>query len=87
MGKLPKKVTLKELLHQPGGLQVPATDIIAAPGLRVPINNNLASAKHRLQNMAQNAQRGLRGADPALIEILNRMENKDQVLDVSQTSL
>ena len=27
--------------------------------------------------MAQNAQRGLRGADPALIEILNRMENKD----------
>ena len=27
--------------------------------------------------MAQNAQRGLRGADPALIEILKRMENKD----------
>ena len=27
--------------------------------------------------MAQNAQRGLRGTDPALIEILNRMENKD----------
>ena len=32
-GKLPKKVTLKEILHQPGGLQVPATDVIAAPGL------------------------------------------------------
>ena len=31
--KLPKKVTLKELLHQPGGLKVPATDIIAAPEL------------------------------------------------------
>ena len=27
--------------------------------------------------MARNAQRGLRGAGPALIEILNRMENKD----------
>ena len=27
--------------------------------------------------MARNTQRGLRGADPALIEILNRMENKD----------
>ena len=66
---------MKELLHQPG--KVPATDIIAAPGLRVPINNNLACAAHRLQNMAQNTQRGLRGADPALIEILNRMENKD----------
>ena len=33
IGKLPKKVTLKELLHQPGGLKVLATDIIAAPGL------------------------------------------------------
>ena len=32
-GKLPKKVMLKELLHQPGGLKVPATDIIAALGL------------------------------------------------------
>ena len=68
---------MQELLHQPGGLRVPATDIIAALGLQVPVNNNLAHATHRLQNMAQNAQRGLRGADPALIEILNRMENKD----------
>ena len=31
-GKLLKKVTLQELLHQPGGLYVPAIDIIAAPG-------------------------------------------------------
>ena len=77
LGKLPKKVTLQELLHQPGGLHVPATDIIAAPGLQGPINNNLACAAHRLQNMARNAQRGLRGADPALIEILNRMAKKD----------
>ena len=56
-GKLLKKVTLKELLHQPGGLKVPATDIIAAPGLQVPVNNNLACAAHRLQNMAQNVNR------------------------------
>ena len=77
LGKLPTKVTLQELLHQPGGLTVPATDIIAAPGLQVPVNKNLANATQRLQNMAQNAQRGLRGADPALMEILNRMENKD----------
>ena len=77
LDKLPKKVTLQELLHQPGGLSVPATDIIAALGLQVPVNNNLAHATHRLQNMAWNAQRGLRGADLALTEILNRMENKD----------
>ena len=68
---------MQELLHQPGGLCVPATDIIAAPGLQVPLNNNLARAAHILQNMVWDAQHGLRGADPALIEILNRMENKD----------
>ena len=72
-----KKVTLQELLYHPGGLHVPTTDIIAAPGLQVPVNNNLAHAAHRLQNMEWNAQCGLRGADPALIEILNRMESKD----------
>ena len=77
LGKLPKKVTLQELLHQPGGLSVPATHIIAAPGLQVPVNNNLVCATQRLQSMAWNAQRGLMGVDLALIEILNRMENKD----------
>ena len=33
VGKLPKKVTLQDLLYHPGALPVPATDIIAAPGL------------------------------------------------------
>ena len=51
-GKLLKKVTLEELRHQPGGLCVPATDIIVALGQQVPVNNNLACAAHRLQNMA-----------------------------------
>ena len=35
LGKLPEKVTLQELLHQPGGLSVPAIAIIVAPGLQV----------------------------------------------------
>ena len=33
-GKLPKKVTLEDLLYHPGALCVPPADIIAAPGLR-----------------------------------------------------
>ena len=56
LGKLPKKVTLKELLYDPGGLCVLATDIIATPALQAPVNNNLAHAAQRLQNMARNAQ-------------------------------
>ena len=47
-GKLLKKVTLQDLLYHPGALHVPATDIIAAPGLRGPVNNNLACAAQRL---------------------------------------
>ena len=43
-GKLPKKVTLEDLLYHPGELCVPLVDIIAAPGLRSPANNNLAWA-------------------------------------------
>ena len=74
VGKLPKRVTLEHLLYHPG---VPLADIIAAPRLQGPAYNNLACAAQQLQNMAQNAQHGLRGADPALIEMLNRMENKN----------
>ena len=51
-GKLPKKVTLQEILYHPGAFCVPMTDIIATPGLQGPINNNLAHSAQRLQNMA-----------------------------------
>ena len=50
-GKLAKKVTLEDLLYHPGALRVPQADIIAAPGLRGPANNNLVWAAQRLQNM------------------------------------
>ena len=32
-GKLPKKVTLQDLLYHPGDSHIPVTDIIATPGL------------------------------------------------------
>ena len=43
-GKLPKKATLEDLLYHPSALRVPPADIIAAPRLRGPANNNLAWA-------------------------------------------
>ena len=75
--KLSKKVTLQDLLYHPGALHIPSSDIKAAPGLQDPIHNDLRHAAQRLQNIAQQVPAGLQGADPALIEILNRMENKD----------
>ena len=58
-------------------MHILATDIIAAPGLQGPVHNHLTHAVQRLQDMARQVPAGLWGADPALIEILNRMENKD----------
>ena len=67
---------LHEIIFHLGGLQVPPVDIIAAPGQ--PVNSNLQRAQNRLRNMAQpNRRNPLRGADPALIEILERMEERE----------
>ena len=70
---------INEIIHHPGAFTVPDTDIIAAPGQQgqVQLNSYLTRARQRLQNMAQPAPPCLQGADPALIAILNRMENKD----------
>ena len=70
---------INEIIHHPGAFTVPATDIIAAPGQQgqAQLNRYLTRAWRRLQNMAQPAPPHLQGTDPALIAILNRMENKD----------
>ena len=70
---------INEIIHHPGAFTVPGTDIIAAPSQQgqAQLNRYLTHAWHRLQNMAQPAPPHLQGTDPALIAILNRMENKD----------
>ena len=70
---------INEIINHPGAFTVPATNIIAAPSLQgqAQLNCYLTCARQRLQNMAQPAPPHLQGADPALIAILNRMENKD----------
>ena len=70
---------INEIINHPGAFTVPTTNIIAAPSLQgqAPLNHYLTRAQQRLQNMAQPAPPCLQGADPALIAILNRMENKD----------
>ena len=73
---------INEIIHHPGAFTVPGTDIIAAPSQQgqAQLNCYLTRARCRLQNMAQPAPLHLQGADPALIAILNRMENKDSTL-------
>ena len=70
---------INEIIHHPGAFTVLATDIIAAPGQQgqAQLNRYLTRAWQRLQNMVQPAPPCLKGTDPALIAILNRMENKN----------
>ena len=70
---------INKIINHPGAFTVPATNIIAAPSLQgqAQLNHYLTCTQRRIQNMAQPAPPRLQGTDPALIAILNRMENKD----------
>ena len=69
---------LKEIINHRPAFVVPPVDIIAAPGQRQ--NQNVQRGLNRVNVMAQGRGRNqnpLLGADPALIQILTRMENRD----------
>ena len=77
VAKLPKKITIQDIPYHPGALCIPTTNIIATLVLQSPAYNYLTCTASRLQNMVQPVPAGLQGADPAIVEILSRMENKD----------
>ena len=84
--RLPYPVNIANILYDPRGIQVPRQDIIAAPGLQ----GNIGRGQHRLNQMAQNPNRNnraLRGADPALVQILTRMQNRDEQQDNTRKKL
>ena len=79
--KLPHPVNLQDILHDPAGLQIPPQDIIAAPAGQ----GDIQRGQNRVNQMAQNA--GLRGADPALVQILTRIQDRDEQKDNSRKKL
>ena len=76
------------ILHTPA-LHIPPVDLTVAPGQV----QNIQRANQRLAAMAQNQNcgrgrnAGLQGADPALIQILQRMEDRDNNRDLSHKKL
>ncbi|MCG8620626.1 MAG: retrotransposon gag domain-containing protein, partial [Proteobacteria bacterium] len=76
---------LQEIIYHKPAFKVPPVDAIVAPGIVAP--NNLQIAQNRLNNMAAQGQgrarvgRGLQGADPALVQILQRLEDRDNNRD------
>ena len=79
---------LKEIVNHRPALQIPPVNIVAAPGTQA------ANAQCRLQqvnamagrgrNANQAANQALQGADPALVQILQMMQNRDTNRDNSR---
>ena len=75
---------LKEIVKHRPALQIPPVNIIAAPGAQA------ANAQLGLQRVNAMAGRGrnnnqaLQGADPALVQILQMMQNRDANRDNSR---
>ena len=74
----PLSEQLHEIIFHNPALHIPPVDLTVALGQV----QNIQRANQRLAAMAQNCGRGhnagLQGADPALIQILQRMEDRDQ---------
>ena len=77
--KEPSHCLLKEIVNHNGDLHIIPVDIIVAPGGRAA---NTQRGLQRIQAMAgrgrqQNQNQNLQGADPALVQILQLMQNRD----------
>ena len=80
--KEPLRCPLKEIINHRPALHIPPVDLIVAPGRQA------ANAQLGIQRVNTMAARGrnqpLQGADPALVQILQMMQNRDANRDNSQ---
>ena len=80
--KEPLRCPLKEIINHKPALHIPPVDLIAAPG------GQAANTQRGIQRLNTMAARGrnaaLQGADPALVQILQMMQNRDANRDNSR---
>ena len=82
--KEPIRCPLKEIINHRPALQIPPVDLIVAPGRQAA---NVQLGRQRVNAMAgrgQNQPPPLQGADPALVQILQMMQNRDANRDNSR---
>ena len=86
--KEPIRCPLEEIINHRPALNIPPVDLIVAPGRQAA---NLQCGRQRLNAMAargrnqpQPQPQPLQGADPALVQILQMMQNRDANRDNSQ---
>ena len=87
--KEPVRCPLKEIVNHIPALEIPEVDIVVAPGRRAAgANINLGQARVNAAMAAGRArQPNLQGADPALVQILQTMQNRDANRDNSRKRL
>ena len=82
--KEPIRCPLKEIINHRPALQIPPVDLIVAPGRQAA---NVQLGRQRVNAMAgrgRNQPQPLQGADPALVQILQMMQNRDANRDNSR---
>ena len=82
--KEPIRCPLKEIINHRPTLQIPPVDLTVAPGRRAA---NVQLGRQRVNAMAgrgRNQPQPLQGADPALVQILQMMQNRDANRDNSR---
>ena len=82
--KEPIRCPLKEIINHRPALQIPPVDLTIAPGRRAA---NVQLGRQRVNAMAgrgRNQPQPLQGADPALVQILQMMQNRDANRDNSR---
>ena len=82
--KEPIRCPLKEIINHRPALQIPPVDLIVTPGRQAA---NVQLGRQRVNAMAgrgRNQPPPLQGADPALVQILQMMQNRDANRDNSR---
>ena len=82
--KEPIRCPLKEIINHRPALHIPPVDLIVAPGRQAA---NVQLGRQRVNAMAgrgRNQPAPLQGADPALVQILQMMQNRDANRDNSR---
>ena len=78
---------MKEIINHKPALHIPPVDLVVAPGRQAAnANTNTQRGIQRVQAMAGQGcgrNQGLQGADPALVQILQMMQNRDANCDNS----
>ena len=87
--KEPSRCPLQEIVNHKPALEVPQVDIVVAPGCQAAANIQLGA--HRVNaamaGRGRQAAPNLPGADPALVQILQMMQNRDANRDNSHKQL